>query len=116
MTTSSHTLAFVTEEEGVGGVYRESDLPFSVTLSSEDATVLSIEGRDIALTRNWQSTGVKDAEAGTETSLTGGSGATEVQVTVEQMDNGCARASLYWPNATPTREVLGFCDDWKTPT
>jgi hypothetical protein len=116
MTAMPLTLNFVAEEEGIGGSYRGSDLPFSVTLNPDTSGHLSIEGRDIALSQNWQTKGTKDGEAMTETSLTGTDRGTAVQVTVEQLDNGCARASAGWPDATPTREVLGFCDDWKSLT
>lgn len=111
MTTTSLSLPFIAEEEGLDGAYRESDVLFSITLSGS-AGALSIEGETTALTQNWQSSGTKDGASGTETSLSGGAAPTEVRVTVEQLDNGCARASVYWPNAKPTREILGFCDDW----
>ncbi|OAN76105.1 hypothetical protein A8B78_15205 [Jannaschia sp. EhC01] len=115
-TTSIITLPFVAEEEGLGGTYREADTPFQVTLNDDSSGTLSIDGTDTTLAQNWQSSGTKDGESGTETSLTGGDSATLVNVTVEQLDNGCARSSVHWPNAQPTREIIGFCDDWKSLT
>lgn len=116
MQTAKITLPFIAEEEGIAGAYRGSDIAFSITLNADTGGVLSIEGLTTPLTCNWQNAGVKDGEAGTETSLKGGDGAARVDVTVEQLELGYARASLYWPNATPVREILGFCDDWKSLT
>lgn len=116
MATTPLTLHFVSEEESIGGSYRGSDIPYFVTLNEATTKTLSIEGTKTTLIRNWQSSGTKDAEALTETSLTGGDGPTLVNVTVEQLDNGLARSSLHWPSVQPMREIIGFCDDWKSPT
>jgi len=113
MDMRSVTLIFDAEEEGIDGKYRGSDIQFTVTLDADSRDHLQVEGETIVLKRLWQESGLKDGEAGTEFSLSSAEGVDLVNVSVELLEAGCARAAVHWPNTSPTREIIGFCDNWR---
>ena len=107
------SLSFAAEEEGIDGVYQDSDIQFAVLLGIETQDQLLIEGEAISLKRMWENSGVKDGEALTEIAFSGKHQNGDLSVNVELLEIGCARASISWSNSVPTREIIGFCDNWK---